>query len=330
MKRTIPCDVLRFVCTVLFVIGGVFSASAQIQVTIDADRDNTLYENPSGTLSNGAGDNFFVGRTNQGSGSIRRGLLRFNVAARIPSNATIASVTVTLSMSRSNSGTQTISLFRAAASWGEGTSNANANEGGGAPAATNDATWIHRTFNSATWASAGGDFAATSSASLGVGGIAAYTWTSTAALVSDVQQWLTAPANNFGWLLQGNESAGSTSKRFDTKENPTVANRPKLTVTYTTPNSVGEDLPRTFALHQNFPNPFNPSTNIRFDTQRSGFVSLKIFNLLGQEIATLVSGVLEAGNHEVKWDATHFSSGVYVYRLQSGTFTATRKLVLSK
>ncbi len=330
MIPTIPRDVLRFMCMLLFIGGGAFSASAQIQVTIDANRDNTLYESASGATSNGAGDNFFVGRTNQTSNSIRRGLIRFDVAARVPANATITSATLTLSMSRTTSGNQTVTLHRASAAWGEGTSNANGNEGGGAPAVTNDATWIHRIFNSATWTSAGGDFSATPSSSLAVGGIAAYTWASTAALVSDVQQWLTTPAANFGWVLRGNESAGSTSKRFDARENPTVANRPKLTVTYTTPNSVTEDLPLTFALYQNYPNPFNPATSIQFETPSPGFVSLKIFNVLGQEVATLVNGVLDAGTHSVKWNGEHVSSGVYVYRLQSGTFTATRKLVLSK
>ena len=117
MIPTIPRDVLRFMCMLLFIGGGAFSASAQIQVTIDANRDNTLYESASGATSNGAGDNFFVGRTNQTSNSIRRGLIRFDVAARIPANATITSATLTLSMSRTTSGNQTVTLHRASAAW---------------------------------------------------------------------------------------------------------------------------------------------------------------------------------------------------------------------
>ena len=86
--------------------------------------------------------------------------------------------------------------------------------------------------------------------------------------------------------------------------------------------------PSMFQLHQNYPNPFNPSTMISFSLPRSGDVSLKIFNLLGEEVATLVSGQMDAGIHTVQWDATGQPSGVYFYRLHSGDYEETRKLVL--
>lgn len=328
MIRTVPRDVLRFMCMLLFIGGGVFSASAQIQVTIDANKDNTLYEDASGATSNGAGQNFFVGRTNLSTGSIRRGLLSFDVAAPLPANATITNVTLTLSMSKSNAGDQAITLHRATASWGEGTSVAAGNEGSGAPATANDATWLHRFFSTTMWSNAGGDFSATPSASQTVGGIALYTWGSTTAMVSDVQQWLNTPSANFGWVLLGNESVGVTSKRFDTKENDTVAHRPKLTVTYTTPAGVDENVPHTFALHQNYPNPFNPATIITFALGRQSPVSLKVFDMLGREVAELVNEQLSAGAYSTEWKATGFASGVYYYQLRAGDFVQTKKLVL--
>lgn len=85
--------------------------------------------------------------------------------------------------------------------------------------------------------------------------------------------------------------------------------------------------PERFALEQNYPNPFNPSTKIRFEVPGSGFMSLKVFDLLGQEVATLVNEELKPGSYEVTWDASGMASGVYFYRLTTGTFTETKKLV---
>jgi len=316
---------LRFMGVLLFAA----TTSAQSQVTIDASKDNTLYEDAAGATSNGAGENCFVGRTNQVTGSTRRGLVAFNLAGRIPPGATITSVTLTLSMSRTISGGQTVSLHRVSADWGEGTSNAGGNEGSGAPATTNDATWLHRFFSTTLWSSAGGDFSATPSASQTVSGIGIYTWGSTAGMVSDIQQWLNTPSSNFGWVIIGNESAGGTSKRFDSRENITAANRPKLTVTFST-TDVDENLPFAFALHQNSPNPFNPTTTMRFELAARSHASLKIFNTLGQEVATLVNAILSPGAHTVQWNASDMSSGVYMYRLEAGGLIATKKLVLAR
>ena len=89
-------------------------------------------------------------------------------------------------------------------------------------------------------------------------------------------------------------------------------------------------LPKTFALRQNFPNPFNPETNIEFDLPRSTFVSLKVFNIIGQEVATIVNGQLPAGTHGYRVGGEKFglTSGVYFYRLAAGDFVQTRKMIL--
>ena len=96
--------------------------------------------------------------------------------------------------------------------------------------------------------------------------------------------------------------------------------------------SVGDEPDHAVAaaplLISNYPNPFNSSTTIRFSIPRSGEVSLKIFNLLGEEVATLVLGDREAGTHAVQWDASGQPSGVYFYRLESGSFLQSKKLLL--
>jgi hypothetical protein len=92
---------------------------------------------------------------------------------------------------------------------------------------------------------------------------------------------------------------------------------------------IEEDLlpPTVARVEQNYPNPFNPTTTIRFALPKSGHVSLKIYDLLGREVATLVSDELEAGYFTTKWDP-HVSSGVYIYRLRAGDFVQSRKLML--
>ncbi|MDI6766743.1 MAG: T9SS type A sorting domain-containing protein [Bacteroidota bacterium] len=90
----------------------------------------------------------------------------------------------------------------------------------------------------------------------------------------------------------------------------------------------GNTLPKEYTLEQNYPNPFNPFTNIRFQIKDYGFVSLKIFNLLGQEVATLVSEKLQPGEYQKQWNATGMPSGVYYYQLRAGNYVETMKLVL--
>ncbi len=87
-------------------------------------------------------------------------------------------------------------------------------------------------------------------------------------------------------------------------------------------------LPNQPVLYQNFPNPFNPSTSIRFDLPQKAHVLLAVYNLLGQRVVTLLQGEKEAGHHELKFDASRLSSGVYFYRIQAGDFGQTRKFVI--
>ncbi|MBX2992431.1 MAG: T9SS type A sorting domain-containing protein [Bacteroidetes bacterium] len=94
-------------------------------------------------------------------------------------------------------------------------------------------------------------------------------------------------------------------------------------------NSAGEQgRPLEFALHQNYPNPFNPGTAISYQLSAGGHVTLKVYDLLGREVAALVDEVKNAGEHSVQFNASGFSSGVYYYRLQAGNYIATKKMLL--
>ena len=87
---------------------------------------------------------------------------------------------------------------------------------------------------------------------------------------------------------------------------------------------------KDFSLEQNYPNPFNPSTLINYQIPNSGFVSLKVYDIIGNEVATLVNKQQTAGNYSVQFNASGLPSGVYLYRLQAGSRVETRKMTLLK
>lgn len=90
------------------------------------------------------------------------------------------------------------------------------------------------------------------------------------------------------------------------------------------------ELPTEFALQQNYPNPFNPSTTLEYHVPKSSFVSLKVYNLLGQEVAALVNEQKEPGTYVVRWVAEGVPSGIYFAKMQAGSFTQTRRMMLVK
>ena len=97
--------------------------------------------------------------------------------------------------------------------------------------------------------------------------------------------------------------------------------------------NITQNLPETYSLKQNYPNPFNPNTTIEFDLPEASQVSLKVFTVTGEEVATIVSDRLSAGTYKYQWDASRtrdLASGVYIYRLQAGSFSQTRKMILMK
>ncbi len=101
-------------------------------------------------------------------------------------------------------------------------------------------------------------------------------------------------------------------------------------VNYTTDVKEGLNTVYSYELVQNFPNPFNPATTINFSIQKEGMVTLKVYNILGQEVATLVNEFKNAGAHTINFDASKLSSGIYLYRIDSNGFTQTKKMMLIK
>jgi len=88
--------------------------------------------------------------------------------------------------------------------------------------------------------------------------------------------------------------------------------------------------PTSFMLYNNYPNPFNPTTIIKYSIPEVSFTSLIIYNELGKEVSTLINETKSAGTYEVEFNASNLSSGVYYYKLQAGTFTETKKMILAK
>jgi hypothetical protein len=102
------------------------------------------------------------------------------------------------------------------------------------------------------------------------------------------------------------------------------------TSTFVGINQISTEAPNNHTLTQNYPNPFNPSTIIKFQIPKSGFVNLTVFDVLGKEVQTLVNQQLSPGTYSVDFDGSTLPSGIYYYRLESGSFTETKKMVLIK
>ncbi len=95
-------------------------------------------------------------------------------------------------------------------------------------------------------------------------------------------------------------------------------------------NQISNEIPSKYILSQNFPNPFNPETKIKFELPRAGFVKIVMFDNMGREVKTLVNENLTAGSYESSFDGSRFASGVYFYRMQSGEFSVTKRMMLVK
>ena len=217
----------------LFVVAASTAAIAQVQVNIPSMKDNTLYEDDLGMVSNGAGQHMFVGTTN--AGFLRRALIAFDIAGNIPAGSTIQSAVLTLNMSRTAAtGTAiAVDLRAATQDWGEGTSVGYGEEGAGAPATSGSATWLHTFFDTQLWSLQGGDSVVAPSATTTVDQVGSYSW-SDVGMVTDVQGWLDQPSTNFGWsiITTNFEHLPQTAKRFDTRENVDPTLQPVLAVTY--------------------------------------------------------------------------------------------------
>ena len=221
---------------VLVAVLGFSTVARADTVVLAPVQDNTIY-GENAALSDGQGQHMFAGLTSQSAE--RRALIEFDVAGAVPPGSTITSVTLTLRLDRTQSNTTSVAVFKVMADWGEGASLAGGEEGGGGSAATGDATWSDRFYPATAWATAGGDIAATASATTSIGpNLTDYTW-SGAAMVADVQGWLDTPATNHGWLLRAPAAAAgeASGSRAAIARDSTV--RPRLSITFTPPLPTG-------------------------------------------------------------------------------------------
>ncbi|HAP36860.1 MAG TPA: hypothetical protein DCQ28_13360, partial [Bacteroidetes bacterium] len=141
--------------------------------------------------------------------------------------------------------------------------------------------------------------------------------------------WITAP-----------NGTGATLSLIDPQKDNALPAHWKASKLYGTPNALNDvytkvngsslELPEEYVLYNNYPNPFNPTTMIRYQIPEQNFVIVSVFNVLGKEIATLVREQQDAGTYSVQWNANRLSSGIYFYTLRAGNFTATKKLLLLK
>jgi SprB repeat/Secretion system C-terminal sorting domain len=212
------------------------NSSSSGTATIIAQKDNSIFEESTGN-SNGAGEYFIAGTT--AAFFKHRALISFDITQFIPTGSVITSAQLSLHLSQTSSsaGPQSHSLYKLLQDWGEGSSNAGGSPGRGAPAGINDATWVNTFFPSSNWTNAGATFNISESGAAIVDAPGFYNWSSPV-MVADIQAWLDAPFSNFGWLMKSNETTSSQAKRYDSKENATLANRPVLTVGYVS-NVVG-------------------------------------------------------------------------------------------
>lgn len=203
--------------------GQLFKITAEKELTLAADRDNSIFSDLSGN-SNGAGD-LFAGKIVNGPG-LRRALMRFDVSS-IPAGSQVSSAALTLQVTKTSVPTAanfTFGLHRLTRDWGEGNSSGI---GQGAPAEDGEATWEQAKSNVESWSNPGGDFVASASTSRLVGDLGSYTWES-AGLAQDLQAWVAQPAANFGWILRGDETVAS-AKVFGSRHG---TNGPSLEVRY--------------------------------------------------------------------------------------------------
>jgi hypothetical protein len=224
----------RFTSLAWFIIASsTMTARCDLTTNLSASADTSLFEtNPDMNLGGGTDAPSGTTAGNGGMPFRSRALYKFDLS-QLPPNATVTAASLVLTVTRRPSAgtSSTFGLHRILRAWGEG-----AGIGNGSAASDGDATWNNRLHPSTPWTPAGGgsnvDYVATASASDPVDVLGPYTWSSTPALVADVQAWIQQPGTNFGWMLiSSDEGTPLTARRFGTREGGSVG--PVLTVQYT-------------------------------------------------------------------------------------------------
>ena len=207
-------------------------STGQDQFVLEPIKDNTLIEDFSGEVSNGAGPFVFAGRVGPNSNRmLRRAVLQFDLSALplLPDQIKGAALSFFVSLPE-RGGVQPFTLHRLSGPWGEG---ASSNTGGvGDTATRDDATWLHSFYADQFWESPGGDFFEVPSGEINMEGRGQYVFSDFEGMLADIKHWMANPEDNFGWILRGNEAGGTTVKRLGSRENEDPELRPRLTVFY--------------------------------------------------------------------------------------------------
>jgi len=161
-------------------------------------------------------------------------------------------------------------------------------------------------------------------------------------LVDDKEQIIDSLTYNdtLPWPLEA-DGTGATLELIDASKDNSLAENWQASKDHGTPGKTNSEItsteeneyvgiPKEYNLFQNYPNPFNPTTNINYSVPGRSYISLKVYNLLGQEVATLFEGMQLAGNYTVTFNAEELSSGVYLYQLRANDYISTKKLILLK
>ncbi len=288
---------------------------AQNTITINPNKDNTLYESATGDVSNGAGDFLFFGKTN--GGDIRRALISFDISGALQPSDSIIDVSLTFEVSKVPPGNtnRTANIHRLSQDWGEGSSNAGGDEGQGTTATNGDATWTQAFFGGTApipWNNAGGDFDANASGSISVGGTGSYSVTS-AQMILDAQDWLTNPGNNFGWIIIGDEAANQTAKRINSREN--ASNPVSLDVTFVRPVALNSSMVESAV--NIYPNPVQSTFELNASDD---LISVELMDLNGK-VKKRFNG--NAGSYNIQ----DLERGIYLLRMEMGDRTVTQKLI---
>lgn len=221
-----------FATLALATITAASATAVADEISIVADRDNTMFQSQEGERSSGVGSSLYAGRVNFAANDDweRRALIRFDVSG-IPAGSKIVEASVRIQVTRSPPQPPInvpFMLSRCNSAWGEG--NSSSGGGGGAPSGNGDATWFHTSYPDAFWATPGGDFQRSESGSVLIDLNGSYTFTGDG-LAADVQGWIDGDANH-GWVMTADVSELRTVRQIASRENGNASSRPTLIVVF--------------------------------------------------------------------------------------------------
>ncbi len=147
-----------------------------------------------------------------------------------------------------------------------------------------------------------------------------------------VRSWVNNPSMNFGLSIKLQTEIRYRSLDFASSNCTDSTKWPRLDIYFTLVGvkRISDEVPGQYSLYQNFPNPFNPSTSIKYDIPKSSNVKLVVYDMMGKEVTVLVNEKQQTGIYEVKWDASSYSSGLYFIKIQTESFSETKKMMLVK